>query len=264
VATEQDQQNETSAPDGGIEEPAAASAGHAFWRRAGRHASDQAEPGDAESDSVDAEAEPDDGIIVAEPVNAEAEPGDVAAESTGDQAEPDEDVIAAEPDDIVVAEPDDIVVAEPDDIVVAEPDDIVVAEVIDEEPGRASPSRETGEPGAGTGQPVADVTGPTPAGQAAGTRLSQQWHDIQATFVDDPRGAVQLAAEATDAALNGLIASLRSRQDALSAATGDSAGHRDTEQLRGELRQYRVLCQNLAKIEQRLAQPGTTTAGSVS
>jgi hypothetical protein len=242
MTTEQGQENETSARDAGIEEPSETSAGHAFWRRAGRHADAVSEPADPAADPGDDEAEPDDddilvaeGVILAEPADAAADPGD-------DEADPDDDL----------AEPDE-------EVIVTEPDDVVVAEVIDEEPaqpsGAGDPTLAATEPAADTSQPAADVTALSPAGQAAENGLGQQWRDIQATFVDDPRGAVRLAAEATDAALNGLIASLRSRQEALSAANGDSAEHRDTEQLRGELRQYRVLCQNLAEIEQQLAQP---------
>ncbi len=179
-----------------------------------------------------------------------------AAEPADDVTEPDDDVIVAETDDVIVAETDDV----PDDgVIVAEPDDVVVAEVVDEEPGpsgAAGPTWAADEPSADTSRPTSGVTGPAPAGPGAGVGLSQQWRDIQATFVDDPRGAVRLAAETSDAALNSLIASLRSRQNALSAAAGDTGEHRDTEQLRGELRQYRVLCQNLAQIGQRLAQPG--------
>lgn len=149
--------------------------------------------------------------------------------------------------------------AEPADDVTEPDDDVIVAEVVDEEPGpsgAAGPTWAADEPSADTSRPTSGVTGPAPAGPGAGVGLSQQWRDIQATFVDDPRGAVRLAAETSDAALNSLIASLRSRQNALSAAAGDTGEHRDTEQLRGELRQYRVLCQNLAQIGQRLAQPG--------
>jgi hypothetical protein len=114
-------------------------------------------------------------------------------------------------------------------------DDVIVAEVIEELPPTAASS-----------------TGVVTPDQENG--LGPQWHDIQATFVDDPKGAVQMAAEATNTALAGLIDSLRARQDTLDGATGRAtAGDQDTEQLRSELRQYRTLCQNLAEIGQRLA-----------
>ena len=75
--------------------------------------------------------------------------------------------------------------------------------------------------------------------------LGEQWHDIQAMFVDDPRGSVQRAAAAADAAVSALAELLRERQAALFPAGGASA---DTEQLRETLRSYRVLCQNLADV----------------
>jgi hypothetical protein len=264
VTTQQDQQDQNGAPDSGAEEPTATT-GHAFWRLAARHAGTEAEAAGADTESGDA-AGPDDDIIVAEPTSAAGDTDD--AEDDDDVTDPDDDVVVAE--GIIVAEPtsteagadgpeadDDL--TEPDDDVTEPDDDVVVAEVIDEMPaqrsGLADPTQAADEPGAGTSQPTADVTGPAAAVHPVGVGLSQEWRDIQATFVDDPRGAVRLAAEATDAVLRGLMASLRSRQDALSAATDDASEHRDTEQLRSELRQYRVLCQNLADIEQRLAEP---------
>jgi hypothetical protein len=181
-----------------------------------------------------------------------AESGDTQPAWADDLADQDDGVIVAEPDDdVIVAEPDDgVIVAEPDD-------DVIVAEVIDEEPERPAdaedPAQQAGPLAGESGQPRVGVTWPTPAEQV-GAGASQQWRDIQATFVDDPRGAVRLAAQATNAALNGVIDRLRSRLDALPAAARDCPEHPETEQLRGELRQYRELCQNLAEIRQRLDQ----------
>jgi hypothetical protein len=83
------------------------------------------------------------------------------------------------------------------------------------------------------------------------TDLGGQWHDIQAMFVDDPPGSVQRAAAAADAAVSALAELLRERQAALSPAGGNSA---DTEQLRETLRNYRILCQNLADLGSQLQQ----------
>lgn len=90
------------------------------------------------------------------------------------------------------------------------------------------------------GQPTA------PDSQAAD--LGQQWHDIQAMFVDDPRGSVELAAAAAEAAVSGLAETVRQQ------AAVPQAGA-DTEQLRGTLRSYRVFCQSLADIRRQLPQP---------
>jgi hypothetical protein len=88
----------------------------------------------------------------------------------------------------------------------------------------------------------------------------QEWHDIQALFVDDPRGSVELAAAAADAAVTALVESLRQRQSALGQAGSTSADPGGTEQLREALRSYRFFCQSLTDIGQRLAQP-TAMAG---
>ena len=80
---------------------------------------------------------------------------------------------------------------------------------------------------------------------------SQQWHDIQAMFVDDPRESVVRAAAVADAAVTALTESLHQRQAALTPADGEPA---DTEQLREALRGYRILCQNLADIDRQLRQ----------
>ena len=79
--------------------------------------------------------------------------------------------------------------------------------------------------------------------------LGQQWHDIQAMFVDDPRGSVELAVTAADAAVSALADSLRQQQAALTQADAD------TEQLREALRTYRVFCQSLADLGGQLRQP---------
>ena len=86
--------------------------------------------------------------------------------------------------------------------------------------------------------------------------VSREWHDIQAMFVDDPRGSVQLAAAAADAAVDALMAALHQRQAALTPADAahDSS---ETEQLREALRSYRIFCQEVADLGQHLTEPAT-------
>lgn len=79
--------------------------------------------------------------------------------------------------------------------------------------------------------------------------LSEQWHDIQAMFVDDPQGSVDRAAAAADDAVGALVASLRQRLPA--GLAGDPG---DTEQLRSTLRSYRDFCQRVADLEEELLQ----------
>jgi hypothetical protein len=83
--------------------------------------------------------------------------------------------------------------------------------------------------------------------------LGPQWHDIQAMFVDDPRGSVELAAAAADAAVSALVQELQQRQSALAPTDTTPADRGSTEQLREALRGYRIFCENLTEIGQRIA-----------
>jgi hypothetical protein len=95
----------------------------------------------------------------------------------------------------------------------------------------------------------------TAAASVAPGRLTQQWHDIQAMFVDDPQGSVQRAAQAADAAVTALSETLRQRQTALAPA-GTSNDQRSTEQLRQALREYRVFCERVAGLADQLPHAG--------
>ena len=124
--------------------------------------------------------------------------------------------------------------------------DVIVAEVVDETPYREPAAAEL----------AAGLSGSAPGNGAAPgvVTVSQEWHDIQAEFVDDPRGAVKRAARAADSAVSALASSLREYQASIGTAstgTGDAA---DTEQLRTALRGYRIFCQNLEEFQQQLPQ----------
>jgi hypothetical protein len=110
-----------------------------------------------------------------------------------------------------------------------------------------------------TAEPAGDGLGsPADTVQDAGASapgLDERWHDIQAMFVDDPRGSVQQAAAAADAAVSALVQTLQQRQAALVPAGSAAGDPGDTEQLREALRSYRIFCQNLAEIGQQLPQP---------
>jgi len=109
----------------------------------------------------------------------------------------------------------------------------------------------------GTGPPDLSPAGgdTTPAGPLASADLDQEWRDIQAAFVDDPRGAVRMAADATGTALSALIESLRERQSAVMSSEG-SAGMQDTEHLRAALRQYRTFCQKIGEMGRHMPLAG--------
>jgi hypothetical protein len=124
--------------------------------------------------------------------------------------------------------------ADPADPASPDPDsDVVVAEIVDSDA----------------------VSAGADAAQRS-TNLGPQWHDIQARFVDDPRDAVQLAAEAADAALKALASSLHQQRARLLPPATDPASH-DTEQLRSALRQYRQFCQGIAELGGRMPRAGT-------
>ena len=289
MTSQQDQDYELGPPNGDSEEPADTSAGHAFWRRVGLSKDTEAEPG-TESGEADDLADPESAEAKTDTVaevgaNADTDTdadtdADADTDTEAESAELDGDVIVADPDDVIVAE---VIEEEPQrplaDDAAEEPvtpapataadqaAETAPSEGADTGPIPMTQAADTGLASAGTatdmgqqqvadvGQPDAAEAGPVAGRHASGTELGQEWRDIQAAFVDDPTGAVGMAAEATDAAMSSLVDSLRSRRDGLAAGLGDSSDHRDTEQLRGELRQYRMLCQNLAEIEQRLAQP---------
>jgi hypothetical protein len=65
-----------------------------------------------------------------------------------------------------------------------------------------------------------------------------RWHEIQATFVDDPRACVELAAGDVDDSVEAFVLSVRERQRALLSAW--QRGDAGTEELRVALQQYRT------------------------
>jgi hypothetical protein len=104
--------------------------------------------------------------------------------------------------------------------------------VIDEETAVKDPAAAT----AGTASPAAAV--PTGAAAASHDGISaQRWSKIMATFVDDPRGSVKMAADAVDSAIEQVVTSIRAHRQALASSWQD--GGTDTEQLRTALREYR-------------------------
>jgi hypothetical protein len=170
----------------------------------------------------------------------------------------DEDLASAVPeDDDVVVERDVIVAEVIDDPDEADDDGTTDTGVRDDTmlPSQTAPDTT----GAANGSAAADIGDPVTATAAAsqpysGEQLSQQWHDIQAGFVDDPRGAVELAAQAADQALSGLVAALRERQTTLGSPGTDGTTD-DTEILRSTLRELRQFCEDIERVGRALPQP---------
>jgi hypothetical protein len=114
-------------------------------------------------------------------------------------------------------------------------------------PGMADDASPADQPG---GQPVAAEQ------MAPGSPdLSQRWHEIQATFVDDPRGSVELAAAEAREAVASFLAAISQRQESLLSASGRAASDGNTEQLRSALQDYRAFCQTVEGFAGRLTQP---------
>ncbi|WP_158558272.1 hypothetical protein [Spongiactinospora gelatinilytica] len=101
---------------------------------------------------------------------------------------------------------------------------------------------EPAEPGE-HGQPAAGLTAADLFGQDA-AEIQRRWRDVQATFVDDPR----LAVERADGLFGEVVAAMRealdSRADRLHEQWTNTA-ESDTERLRLALRDYRATLEHL-------------------
>jgi len=95
-----------------------------------------------------------------------------------------------------------------------------------------------------------DETGVASAGPEGVVQASANWPEIQATFVDDPRHAVELAADVTSAALSALVTAAQQREQSLRQDwQADGTG---TEELRTALQHYRELSTRLVSLSQGL------------
>jgi hypothetical protein len=115
-------------------------------------------------------------------------------------------------------------------------EDVVVldAETVVKDPALAQTA---GAPVAPQAAATAEPAAAEPATAAPGGISAQRWSEIMATFVDDPRGSVTMAAAEVDPAIDELVNSLRARQRAL--ASRWQSTETGTEQLRTALRDYR-------------------------
>ncbi len=209
--------------------------------------------------SADRDSQPE---VTAENDQARYSPADENSTHSAHGPDPDDAVILDPEDDIDDDDREEIVDAE-----LAEPTDDL-SEPADD---LTKPTGELGEPTGDLGEPAGEFS--EPAGVAAAGSLAdlqsvsgkhadlaarpdhagatQQWLDIQATFVDDPGGSVQLALQAVDGALTTFVDGLRERQ----AALAPEADPGDTERLRATLRSCRAFWENLASLGDQLGQP---------
>jgi len=223
-----------------------------------------------DEDAMDAAQDPDLVIVAGEVVEEDADPVGAENDTDGGNDLAARDLAVSDPtvSDLAVSDPtvsdptvsdptvSDPIVSDSEDYATGDPD-LVANEAagttaLADTPPDAYP--------ADYSQNDTDLSGGGSLGESARPAdLSQQWHDIQAMFVDDPRGSVDLAAAAADAAVSALVQTLQQRQSALVPAGSTSADPGGTEQLREALRSYRIFCQSLTEIGQRLAQPAAIT-----
>ena len=123
------------------------------------------------------------------------------------------------------------------------------------EPATAEPTSTTAEPDTIADPPGALVEPPgTPPDDAFAadippTNPDYRWREIQAMFVDDPRGSVERAADLARDALRDLNNMLRDRERDLRSAWQDT--NADTEELRTSLQGYRALVNRISEIAQQ-------------
>ena len=175
------------------------------------------------------------------------------------------------PDDAAAAEADrgQTMAADPEAGIVedvgARPDgDVLIVDSVIEDEGRIEfgarwPEERADAPGLAGDASPADQSARQSADRmqmAPGSPdLSRRWHEIQATFVDDPRGSVELAAAEAREAVASFLVAVNEQQESLLSSSGRAASDGNTEQLRSALQGYRTLCQTIEGFAGRLTQP---------
>jgi hypothetical protein len=107
-------------------------------------------------------------------------------------------------------------------------------------PGMADTNAENGS--RGLAPPAEPQSGAMPPPGIISTGSGGRWPEIQAMFVDDPRGSIELAAGLVDDRVEALVMSVKDRQQSLRSAWAGDAG---TEELRMALQHYRAFWNGL-------------------
>jgi hypothetical protein len=159
-------------------------------------------------------------------------------------------------------EPDDSL-AEPDDSLAEPGDSLAEPSAVDTSPDGTSPVDSSPTDASAVDYSPADTSpadtspvdaSPVDTSPVATSSAPQpdngNWPEIQSMFVDDPRSAVERAAEVTGAALAALVAAAKDREQSLrSDWDADGTG---TEELRTSLQHYRELATRLTGLSQEL------------
>jgi hypothetical protein len=181
-------------------------------------------------------------------VQAEAVPADVTDADATDADVTDADAAGADavPEDATLADVTAADAAPEDADADAVPVDAVDPVSADAFPRHARPADAIPE-AARPGMP-SDTTVVTSEGDLAGDpqQLHERWAAIQSTFVDDPRGSVEAAAELVTETINALTTAAKERETGL-RSEWDHEGV-DTEVLRNTLRNYRGLLDRLVAV----------------
>jgi hypothetical protein len=99
---------------------------------------------------------------------------------------------------------------------------------------------------AAAAEPLADVARTRIINAATGGEAGDQWPEILAMFVDDPRGSVLEAAAMVDEAIDAFITAVREQQESL-ASSWEARGT-GTEELRQAVQGYRKFWSSLAEL----------------
>jgi hypothetical protein len=100
---------------------------------------------------------------------------------------------------------------------------------------------------AGAAAPVEAGAAPG-AGPSVDATAGNQWSEILAMFVDDPRGSVAEASVMVNEAIEAFIATARDRQASVAASW--QAPNADTERLRVALQDYRTFWSTVTQLPQ--------------
>jgi hypothetical protein len=104
-----------------------------------------------------------------------------------------------------------------------------------------------GDTPAGAAAPVEAGAAPG-AGPSVDATAGNQWSEILAMFVDDPRGSVAEASVMLNEAIEAFIATARDRQASVAASW--QAPNADTERLRVALQDYRTFWSTVTQLPQ--------------
>jgi hypothetical protein len=197
---------------------------------------------DEPTDDPAAAADPDVLILVPEqdPAETASEPAadtipDPAAEDTPDPVTEDS------PETVAGTASDPFVVDTSGTVAETTPDPVfgdnsgTVAETVPDPVAEDIPTTAS-RPGALTADPPPAIQDP-------------RWREIQAMFVDDPRGSVERAADLASETLRELTRLLRQREQTLRSGWQDNSA--DTEELRTSLQGYRALIGQISELVQQ-------------